>query len=314
MLRSISLRRGALALALATGALGLNLTALPGVAQAAGATAAATDAKTRHPIVLVHGFMGFDDILGVDYFYRIPADLRKNGATVYVAAVSQVNSAEARGEQLLKQMRDWAARDGVQKFNLIGHSQGGPTSRYVAGVAPELVASITTVGSPARMAPADADNPVNSLINNYSRAVSFFGSFVAWVSGNSQLPQDVEGIKDFGREVNDFATRFPAGVPSTYCGTDSKEFEAGMYLYSFTGNKPKTNAWDLSDAAHAEMTVPSDGIITVCAARFGKVIREDLPWNHIDEMNHIFGMLGKGAPDPVAFYRSHVNRLKLKGL
>ena len=283
-------------------------------AQAAPSTTPANVTQTKYPMVLVHGFMGFDDSLGVDYFSRIPDDLRSNGATVYVAAVSQVNSAEARGEQLLQQMRAWAARDGVQKFNLIGHSQGGPTSRYVAGVAPELVASITTVGSPARMAPSDADNPVNDLINNYSKAVSFFGSFVAWISGNKQLPQDVEGIKDFGREVNAFAVRFPAGVPSTYCGTDSKEFESGMYLYSFTGNQPKTNRWDISDAFHAVMSAPSDGIITVCAARFGKVIREDLPWNHIDEMNHVFGLLAKGAPDPVAFYRNHVNRLKLKGL
>lgn len=276
--------------------------------------ASSTVTQTKYPIVLVHGFMGFDDILGVDYFYRIPDDLRKNGATVYVAAVSQVNSAEARGEQLLQQMRTWAARDGVKKFNLIGHSQGGPTSRYVAGVAPDLVASITTVGSPSRMIASDAENPVADMINNYSKAVSFFGSFVAWISGNKQLPQDIEGIKDFGNEVNEFATRFPAGVPSTYCGTDSKEYEAGMYLYSFTGAQAKTNGWDLSDAALTEMSVPSDGVITVCAARFGKVIREDLPWNHIDEMNHIFGLLAKNAPDPVAFYRSHVNRLKLKGL
>ena len=44
------------------------------------------------------------------------------------------------------------------------------------------------------------------------------------------------------------------------------------------------------------------------------MLRDDYPWNHIDEMNHIFGLLGKGAPDPVAFYRTQANRLKLKGL
>ena len=41
-------------------------------------------------------------------------------------------------------MRQWAAKDGVKKFNLIGHSQGGPTIRYTAAVAPQLVASVTT--------------------------------------------------------------------------------------------------------------------------------------------------------------------------
>mgnify|MGYP006175506079 CR=1 FL=1 len=35
---------------------------------------------------------------------------------------------------------------GADKVNLIGHSHGGPTIRYVASVAPELVASATSVG------------------------------------------------------------------------------------------------------------------------------------------------------------------------
>ncbi|MDI1261014.1 triacylglycerol lipase [Aquabacterium sp.] len=288
--------------------------ALMPLSSAQAATAASTTAQTKYPIVLVHGFMGFKDILGVDYFYQVPGDLRKNGATVYVAAVSQVNSSELRGEQLLQQMRAWAARDGIKKFNLIGHSQGGPTARYVAGVAPDLVASITTVASPSLMTVEDGNNPVNDLITNYSKLTTFFGSFVAWVSGNSQLPQDVEAAKDFAKEVNAFATRFPAGVPSTYCGLDGKEFESGMYLYSITGNKPKTNAWDLSDLAMVASSVPSDGTLPVCSTHFGKVLRDDYPWNHIDEMNHIFGLLGKGAPDPVAFYRTQANRLKLKGL
>ncbi|CAH0350802.1 triacylglycerol lipase [Aquabacterium sp. CECT 9606] len=302
---SALLSAAAIALTVATGLLPLS---------SAQAATASTTAQTKYPIVLVHGFMGFKDILGVDYFYQVPADLRKNGATVYVAAVSQVNSSELRGEQLLQQMRAWAARDGIKKFNLIGHSQGGPTARYVAGVAPELVASITTVASPARMTVEDGNNPVNDLITNYSKLTTFLGSFVAWVSGNSQLPQDVEAAKDFAKEVNAFATRFPAGVPSTYCGLDGKEFEAGMYFYSITGNKPKTNAWDLSDLAMVESSVPSDGTLPVCSTHFGKVLRDDYPWNHIDEMNHIFGLLGKGAPDPVAFYRTQANRLKLKGL
>ena len=217
----------------------LALPVLLGTTTQAQAATASTTAQTKYPIVLVHGFMGFKEILGVDYFYQVPDDLRKNGAKVYVAAVSQVNSAEVRGEQLLKQMQQWAAADGVKKFNLIGHSQGGPTSRYVAGVAPQLVASITTVGSPALMTTQDADNSVNDLINNYSSLTSGFGSFVAWISGQSKLPQDVEAIKNFAAEVNDFAVRFPGGVPSSYCGLDGKEHQNGIYFYSTQANRLK---------------------------------------------------------------------------
>lgn len=289
------------AVALASGVLG---------GQAHAATKS-TYAQTRYPIVLVHGFMGFDDILGVDYFYKVPDDLRANGAKVYVAAVSQVSSSAERGEQLLKQMKQWAAADGVKKFNLIGHSQGGPTARYVAGVAPTMVASVTTVASPSRMTAQDADNNIADMINNYSSLTSFFGSFVAFMSGNSSLPQNIEGAKLFADEVNDFAARFPAGVPSSYCGLDGKPYQNGMFFYSATGNKPKTNGWDISDLAMVEGPVASDGAIPVCASHFGRVLRNDFPWNHFDEMNHVFAILGKGAPDPVAFYRAHVNRLKM---
>jgi triacylglycerol lipase len=277
------------------------------------AQAATTYAKTRYPIVLVHGFMGFENILGVDYFYQVPGDLRANGATVYVAAVSQVNSSAVRGEQLLQQMRQWAARDGIKKFNLIGHSQGGPTARYVAGVAPELVASITTVASPTVFAEGDVSSGINDLLTTYASLSQSFGSFVAWISGHQSLPQDAAAAQAIAAELKDFAVRFPAGVPATYCG-QGKEFEKGMYLYSVTGNKPKTNGFDLTDALMTESSTPSDGLVGVCSSHFGKVLRDNFPWNHFDEMNHLFGLLGSGAPDPVAFYRSQANRLKLLGL
>ena len=41
--------------------------------------------QTKYPVVLAHGMLGFDSILGVDYWYGIPAALRRDGASVYVA-------------------------------------------------------------------------------------------------------------------------------------------------------------------------------------------------------------------------------------
>ena len=40
--------------------------------------------QTKYPIVLGHGMLGFDSILGIDYWYGIPAALRRDGASVYV--------------------------------------------------------------------------------------------------------------------------------------------------------------------------------------------------------------------------------------
>src|SRR5690606_24202432 len=44
--------------------------------------------KTRYPIVLSHGMLGWDSMLGIDYWYGIPGALRKGGASVYTTEVS----------------------------------------------------------------------------------------------------------------------------------------------------------------------------------------------------------------------------------
>jgi len=106
---------------------------------------AGTASKTKYPLVLVHGFIGFDNIIGIQYFYNIPSSLRDDGATVYIASVNPSQTTEFRGEELIQQMKQWAAKDGVKKFNLIGHSHGGPTVRYAAGTVPTMVASASTV-------------------------------------------------------------------------------------------------------------------------------------------------------------------------
>jgi triacylglycerol lipase len=107
-----------------------------------------SEAKTKNPIVLVHGLFGFDNVLGIDYFYRIPESLAGAGAKVYVAQVSGANSSEIRGEQLIQELKNLRALSGNPslKFNLVGHSQGAPTARYVAAVEPGMVASVTSVG------------------------------------------------------------------------------------------------------------------------------------------------------------------------
>jgi triacylglycerol lipase len=111
------------------------------------ANGADTYAATRYPIVLVHGLTGTDKYANLlDYWYGIPSDLEAHGANVFVANLSAFQSdlgPKGRGEQLLAFVKQVVAATGAQKVNLIGHSQGGLTSRYVAAVEPELVASVT---------------------------------------------------------------------------------------------------------------------------------------------------------------------------
>ena len=103
--------------------------------------------NTKYPIVLIHGVASFNRIFGIDYFYGVRNALEAKGAKVYAPNITAWEDAYDRGEQLVSVLEDLRASTGAQKFNLIGHSLGGPTIRYAAGVRPDLVASVSTVNA-----------------------------------------------------------------------------------------------------------------------------------------------------------------------
>lgn len=283
---------------------------------------AGTNAQMRYPIVLVHGFSGFDNILGVDYFFRVPQALRQEGAVVYVARVNPAQSTEFRGEELVKQLKEWAARDGVPKFHLMGHSHGGPTVRYAANAVPGMIASVSSIAGAHRGTPlADTWGPLNQGAALLNPAIQF----LAFVTGSPNTSQTsmaaaISSISTQG--ADEFNTRFPIGGPSTTCGQGPEQASIqghNIRWYSYSGTRQATNLLDPSDALVVLTGLyfkgqPNDGAISRCSSHWGKVIRDDYPWNHLDEINQVLGIVGPLAPSPVAFYIQHANRLKLAGL
>lgn len=299
--------------------------ALAGMVACAAPASASTYAQTRYPIVLAHGMSGFDNIGPVDYWYRIPGNLRQNGATVYVTQVSSFNSSELRGEQLLAQVEEIVAVGGHPKVNLIGHSHGNHSSRYVAGVRPDLVASVTSVGGPTFGSPvADLVQGVSNvggptLTRLVTSVVNGLGKLIALVSRNPSLPQDsFSGMKSLTTAgAADFNRRFPGGVPTTWCGQGAAEHR-GVRYYSWSGVGQIYNLLNPVDYALALTSVafmgePNDGLVGQCASHLGQVIRSDYRLNHLHQVNHLFGLVGLGA-DPVGLFRVHANRLKQAGL
>ncbi|HET8871605.1 MAG TPA: triacylglycerol lipase, partial [Aquabacterium sp.] len=219
--------------------------AILGVLSGAQSAQAAGYTQTKYPIVLVHGLFGFDSILGIDYWYRIPENLRADGAQVYVTQVSAANSTEVRGEQLLTQVKQILAISGASKVNLIGHSHGGPTARYVAGVAPELVASVTSVGGVNRG--SDFADAVRGVLPDGSPLTSVVAAtvdatlttLIEALSGQPSLPKDANAaltsLTTAGSSA--FNTKFPAGVPTSGCGNGATVVN-GVRYYSWGGSTP----------------------------------------------------------------------------
>ena len=281
--------------------------------------------KTQYPIVLTHGMLGFDSILGVDYWYGIPQALRKDGATVYITEVSQLDTSEARGEQLLSQVEEIVAISGQPKVNLIGHSHGGPTIRYVAAVRPDLVASVTSVGAPhkgSKTADFIRNVPPGSAGETMlAGIVNGLGALINFLSGSSSTtPQNALGaLESLNSEgAAQFNARYPQGLPTSACG-EGEHTVNGVRYYSWSGTSPLTNVLDISDLMLGASSLTfggeaNDGLVGRCSSRLGMVIRDNYRMNHLDEVNQVFGLTSIFETDPASVYRQHANRLKNAGL
>ena len=280
--------------------------------------------QTRYPIVLVHGLFGFDHIGPLEYFYGIPGALRKDGANVHVAQVSAANSTEVRGEQLLAQVKQILAATGASKVNLMGHSHGGPTVRYVASVRPDLVASVTSIAGVNKGAPmADAIlqvAPPGGLPNAViAQAANAFSTLISTLSGQPFLRQNAlaaaQSLSTAGSAK--FNQAHPWGLPTTACG-EGAYTARGVAYYSWSGAKPVTNLLDPADiplglASLLFAGAKNDGLVSTCSSHLGRVIRDDYRMNHNDLGNQTLGIVGWDETNPVTVFRQHANRLKNAG-
>ena len=291
---------------------------------AAGADFTPGYTQTRYPIVLIHGMAMFDDLLGISGWYGIPRQLRKGGAQVFVLQVSALNTTELRGEQAARQIETILATTGAEKVNLIGHSHGSPTARYVAGIYPQYVASVSSAdgvnwGTPVadKMLAQIDNNTLGARVMNF--IMKFWGGMVNLLSGNP-LPQDyrleIEALTT--AKALAFNQEFPAGIPAEYCGQGDSVDANGIHYFSWTGNKVLTNIFDISDVlmltSAAMMDEPNDGLVPVCATYLGTVIRDDYRMNHLDAIDQLFGLHSSRDTDPPVVYRQHANRLQGLGL
>jgi triacylglycerol lipase len=285
--------------------------------------------ETKYPIMLVHGLLGFDNIGPVEYFYGIPGDLRAGGAKVIVSQVSAANSTEERGKQLALQVKAALATYKVAKINLIGHSHGGPTMRYVAHYYPELIASVTSVNG-VNKGTVIADVLVgvapSSVVNVIGSGLT---TLINVFSGGKGLPSNASAAARSLSTAGSLAFNkvAPEGVPTSACGEGAysvtRSFNGGRvgttHYFSWGGASSVTNVLDVSDAAFgllglAFFGAKNDGVVPTCSMHLGKVLRSDYKMNHADSINQLVGIVHLFETNPKEVYRTHANRLRNMGL
>ena len=295
----------------------------------------AQEQATRYPLLLVPGLLGFVRLLVYPYWFGIVKALERGGATVIPVMVSGVNSTEIRGEQLLKVIEQTVRETGVAKVNLIGHSQGALTVRYVAAKRPDLVASVTSVAGPNHGSELadylERHFPPGTLGGRVVNAVIglLAWTIVAFETGyrGPKLPMDItashQSLTTTGVAL--FNRQYPQGLPEVW-GENGEELVDGVRYYSWSGIlKPgvTNRGRNLIDGTNVTCRIfartfrkergQSDGMVGRFSSHLGTVIGDDFPLDHFDIVNQTFGLVGKGA-DPVRLFMGHAARLKAAGL
>jgi len=289
------------------------------------------NASTLHPILLVHGLFGFDRIGPFGLFHDIKQALRSAGARVFIPYLSATHTHEARGDQLLAQVERVLEGTGAQRVNLIGHSQGALAARYAAAVAPEVVASVTSVSGPNHGSElADylrkALTPGRLPERAAETIATLFADFLSLLSGHPQLPQNaIAALNALTTEgVCGFNEKYPQGLPRSW-GGKGRELVNGVRYYSWSGTLGRGDDEGLAKldplngycrafsryfTTEAEQ---NDGVVGRFSSHLGTVIRSDYPLDHMAAINQGTGQLRKGV-DPVELYVRHAERLRKAGL
>lgn len=283
------------------------------------------DAETKYPIVLIHGFFGFGDGMSwlTRYFGDIPDLLRSHGATVYIASVSQANTIESRGEELYEQLLGW----GHGKYNLIGHSHGGLDARYVLEAHPEIVSSVTTIGSPHRGSRV-ADYLYDTISRHRSARLlllslgEFIGNTIGILSGSFHHLDVMESLRGLTTEgIEEFNVTHTVGIGEDYCQEGSHDYR-GRKLYSWgsADHNFHLGGHFLSPLFRLTSSVfwddeDNDGLVTVCSMKFGKWLGAEMEGHHLVPVGGVLGhILPTQRQQAYDMFFAHAKRLRADGL
>jgi triacylglycerol lipase len=283
---------------------------------------------TLYPILLVHGLFGFERIGPFELFHDVKQALKAVGVQVFVPHLSAIHDNEVRGKQLLGQIDSVLRGTGASKVNLIGHSQGALAARYAAAVAPQRVASVTSVSGPNHGSEL-ADFLRKALIPGRlpesvaQNVATLFSDLLCLLGGTTALPKNalaaLNALTTVG--VGDFNDKYPQALPESW-GAQGAERVNGVRYYSWSGVVPEMNLQTF-DPVHGIcralsqyfITEPgqNDGFVGRYSSHLGTVIRSDYPFDHLRSLRRASGEPA-GSADSIQLYVEHALRLQAANL
>ena len=229
-------------------------------------------ATPKHPIVLAHGLLGFDELHlagnllpGVHYWRGITEAMRANGIEVITASVPASGSIE---ERALKLGQDIANKANGKSVNIIAHSMGGLDARYmISRLQPDNVEvlSLTTVASPHRG--------------------SSFADFCFQEIGDQRLPHFYKFFDRIGVSTGAFKQLTTRYMCEEF---NSKTPDVDGVRYFSYGATVRPSYWSAFYRPHKivkKLEGPNDGLVSVESAKWGTYKGTLLDVSHLDLIN-----------------------------
>lgn len=280
-----------------------------------------------YPIVLAHGFSGFQNIGPINYFYGVADALRNDGRTVYVTQVDPYNDSYKRGAELLTQVKQILTESGAAKVNLVCHSQGALDCRWVASqIGPQIGAVVMISGvnhgtDIADIALNDIPGPVEDALG---ALLNLFGSAV--LDPNGQPNDDAKaavqqlstaGVAEFNAQVPDApgVSYFSIGGRSNNqtadadCGSSSEAAWIAKYDQTTDAIGPLLSVPAGILNGSYSVVPTNDGLVTVASAKWGTFLG-CLPSDHMSE---VCQLAGTGDFNCIPFFRDLAGWLVERG-
>ena len=236
------------------------------------ATIRTTYSTPKHPIVLAHGLLGFDELHvagkllpGVHYWRGITEALTANSIEVITASVPASASIEERAAKLGKDIEQKA---GGKSVNVVAHSMGGLDARYmISRLKPPNVnvLSLTTVASPHRG--------------------SAFADYVFDQIGPVRLPKLHRALNSLHLETGAFSQLTRTYMQEVF-NPAIPDLEGVRYFsYGAAVTPALWSAFRQSHRIVLEAEGPNDGLVSVESSQWGTYKGTLMDVSHLDLIN-----------------------------
>jgi triacylglycerol lipase len=245
--------------------------------------ALAAPSRPRLPVVLAHGFLGFDEIAvggsRFAYFRGVVERLEQLGITAHTVRMPASAPIAVRAAELATLVRSLPGR-----VNVIAHSMGGLDARYAIsqlGIA-DRVASLTTIGTPHQ------GTPIADLGAGWVRRLRLDRALTPMLDVAGLHDLTTTRMKQFNRDVRD---------------------HAGVAYLSVVARTPRGRVNPLLKVPHRYMqhyVGDNDGVVPAESQLWGELMREI-------EADHWAQIGWAGDFDAAAFFGDIMYELRDRG-